>query len=307
MTSVRSHTSRRSARILTLVLSLTLTGLACSVGAAEPTVTPPPDLSATARIERATAEQATEQAVATEAAGATGTAVEQAAASATAAVNQTATAASRATETAAARRATREAATAQAVIAMTEQARPLQAIVQKLADEGHLSKTDGHYLTLDDFDESWAQLGWYQFWDTDLDPVNFVFRTDARWESASNTADWWNSGCGVVFRLESADDHYFAHLGLDGWVYFTGFQRGNFFSIGRGYYNKVDIPDGGANLMLVVEGDKFTFFVNDERVYTVRDARFKTGNLALTLLSGTNRDFGTRCQMRNIEVWHVAD
>jgi hypothetical protein len=46
-----------------------------------------------------------------------------------------------------------------------------------------------------------------------------------------------------------------------------------------------------------------TFYVNGEYVYSWRDEVLKEGNLALTLLSGINTGFGTRCTMENVELW----
>jgi hypothetical protein len=130
-----------------------------------------------------------------------------------------------------------------------------------------------------------------------------VIRADAEWDSASDKADWWNSGCGFIFREQDVDNHYLAYLGLDGRVYFTRFVRGRWSALGSRYYEKVGIPDGSADIELVVEGDKFTFFVNGEQVHTRQDTSLPSGNLAFTLLSGTNKGYGTKCKMSNIDLW----
>ncbi len=57
--------------------------------------------------------------------------------------------------------------------------------------------------------------------------------------------------------------------------------------------------------MLVVEGRVFKYFVNGERVLTRESASMPAGRLNLTLISGTNKDFGTRCLMKNIELWEL--
>ena len=66
------------------------------------------------------------------------------------------------------------------------------------------------------------------------------------------------------------------------------------------------MPDGSAQFMLAVEGDRFTAYVNDQRVLTAHDGSLKTGLLNYTLLSGTNRDYGTLCEMTNVELWTLA-
>ena len=36
-----------------------------------------------------------------------------------------------------------------------------------------------------------------------------------------------------------------------------------------------------------------------------QDMSLEEGELSLTLLSGTNKDYGTRCEMTNIELWEL--
>lgn len=117
------------------------------------------------------------------------------------------------------------------------------------------------------------------------------------------TANWDRSGCGFVFREDGVANHYLAFLALDGYVNFTRTVNNNGTFLGRSYYGRVGRPSGSANIMLVVEGSTFTFFVNGEKVHRRSDQGLASGNLALTLLSGINTDFGTRCQMTNVDLW----
>ncbi len=293
-----SHRNLNPCLIVFLMLAT-----ACATSAPTPTGTPTPDLAATAQVVEATQAQATADAARTQEAQAAA-ATQAAEATATQSFALTATPA-RATEIAAQRQATRQAATAQAVAEATAQAQPMRDVVQQLYAEGYLSSTEGRYYDLRRFDEKWAQLNWYRWFDTDRSPSDFVVRADTWWSSASDKADWWNSGCGFVFRAKDNDNHYLAYLGLDGWVYFSAFRRGNYVDLGGKSYGKVDIPTGEAQLMLVVEGDKFTFFVNGERVYSRVDTMFDSGGLAFTLLSGTNKGYGTWCRMNNVQLWEL--
>ena len=63
------------------------------------------------------------------------------------------------------------------------------------------------------------------------------------------------------------------------------------------------MPKGQAQILLAVEGDKIVFFVNNEHVLTRIDGRLDSGGLSYTLLSGTNKGFGTRCDMTNVGLW----
>lgn len=303
-----TNMSHRNAKLVLIVL--VTVSLACALSNTTPTSppSPGPDLTSTAQevavvhgVETSfAATQAVQSAQSTAAASATRSAGE----TASAAFSLTATPA-RATETAAARLATRQANQTQAAVKATVQAQPMLDAVQKLVADGYLSKSDGTYRALDDFDESWAQLNWFQWTDTDYAPTDFVIRADAAWDSASTTADWWNSGCGFVFRKQDDGNYYVAYLGLDGWAYFFGYRKNVFVDLGGASYGKVDTPAGQAQLMLVVEGSKFTFIVNEQRVYSRIDKSFASGGLALTLLSGTNKGFGTRCHMTSIELWEL--
>ena len=204
-----------------------------------------------------------------------------------------------------AREATRDTATAAAKAESTAQAQSMLALVQELNRDGYLSTTAGTYYSLEDFDESWAQINWYMWWYTGYSLTDFVIRANAAWDSASTSANWWTSGCGFIFREDGVPNHYLAYLGLDGYVYFARTVREKYASLGASYYGRLDTPKGQAQIMLVVEGTKITFFVNGERVHTRQDQGLNSGNLALTLLSGINTGFGTRCQMSNIELWEL--
>jgi hypothetical protein len=123
------------------------------------------------------------------------------------------------------------------------------------------------------------------------------------WESASTTADWWNSGCGYVFRYNEENEHYAAYLGLDGNAYLFRFVNGIYTQLGGSYFGRLEVPAGTARLMLAAQGSKITFFVNDTQVHQRTDASLREGELGWTVFSGTNKDFGTRCEMTHNELW----
>jgi hypothetical protein len=225
------------------------------------------------------------------------------AATGTKAFSQTATPA-RATEAAAAK-ATRQADATQIAVKATQAAQPMAEVAAELVEDGYLTSSEGAFFALPNFVQSWAQLGWYKWWTTNYAPADFVIRADVAWRSASTTADWWTSGCGFVYRIKDNNDHYLSYLGLDGRAYFSVLRKGLLYNSSSARYGKLDTPDGKAQLMLVVQGSHFDFFVNDTHVYGKVDKSFADGRLALTLLSGTNKGFGTNCAMRNVELWEL--
>ncbi len=195
--------------------------------------------------------------------------------------------------------------TAQLVAETTAQAKTMYNRVLELNQNNQVKTTEGTYYHLDDFDESWAQINWYQWIPTDYSPSNFVLHAYTAWKSASTTADWWSSGCGFVFREQDNDNYYMIFLALSGYVKLTRMLNGNPMMIARSYYGQVDTPNGEAEIMLVVEDKYISYFINGKRITHISDPNLKDGRLGMTLVSGTNKDFGTNCQMTDIELWEL--
>jgi hypothetical protein len=184
--------------------------------------------------------------------------------------------------------------------AATQQAQAFQGVLQQLTDEGIINSQEGDYYPLDDFDESWAQIGYYQWWKTGYEAENFVLSADVAWESASDKANWPEAGCGIVFSEDSESNHHLAYLSLDGYGRLIQVNKGQWKNLASQRYGNLSIPNGEAKIMLVVNDKVVNFYVNGKRVANAYDGSLDKGNIALTLLSGTNKDFGTRCKMSNI-------
>ena len=240
--------------------------------------------------------QATADAQATEAAA-------TAAAQATADASATAVANRNATSTAIVER--RATSTAVAIASATAQAQPMADIVSQLFTDGYITRTEGDYYQLDDFDEAWAQLGWYAWWPAsyDDDLADFVVHTHAAWTSASDKANPWDSGCGFVFRAIDQDNYYVTFLGLDGNVYLIRQSHDYNSLIGSDYYGQVGFPDGEADITLVADGDWITILVNGDEVLRRQDQANAAGTLHYTLFSGTNKDYGTHCMLTDVGLW----
>ena len=182
----------------------------------------------------------------------------------------------------------------------------MKEVADRLFHTGLISSKTGRTIQLQDYSREWAQLGWYTYNYTGENPSNFILRADASWESASDKADWDGAGCGIVFREQDLDNHYFTWVGMDGIARIRKWKSGNIFNVGtsRSAY-PFDTPADGANLMLAVDGNNMSVFVNGLLLLNQQDSSMADGSLALTLFSGTNKDFGTRCSMENIELWVI--
>ncbi|MFC1936593.1 hypothetical protein ACFLYP_02875 [Chloroflexota bacterium] len=174
--------------------------------------------------------------------------------------------------------------------------------VEELFADGYLKTTQGRYRVIPDFNESWAQINWFLLYPTRFYPSDFVIRAHVQWNSASTTADI--AGCGFVFREEDGN-HYLALYATDGYVYILRVHNGSIIDLGRAYYGVLDYQSGEADIMMVVEGQMIVFYVNNKRVLSTQDHALRHGNLAFTILSGTNKNFGTQCTMTEIDLWMI--
>jgi len=188
----------------------------------------------------------------------------------------------------------------------TQRAEELNAEVQTYFDKGYLATTNGRLKELDDFNYDWAQLGWYNWLPLQESASDFFLSGHFKWDSAFQNSDI--SGCGFIFSLQENRDHYAVFLDRAK-VYFliTDLRLGYSKPVGttRGAGRVKFAYPAEADFTLIVKGTYAYVLVDGEVVgeYTLAQSRPMLGNLGLTVLSGTNRDYGTRCEMTNLHLW----
>ena len=190
----------------------------------------------------------------------------------------------------------------------------LQEIAQKLFEQKLLSTDKGSLTSLSSVEQQIAKRGYFAWQTSGYMPRNFIVRANATWDSASPNADWNMSGLGFVFRENDGTNYYAAFLLLNGYVDIFRVEN-NGSSLKRlihKRYGKLDLPQGKASLMLVVEEPQILFFVNNKLTAKVSDEllrseKFHSGRLNFALASGTNRDYGLRVRMEQIECWTIGD
>ena len=191
-------------------------------------------------------------------------------------------------------------------LAATQRTEELNAEVQTYFDMGYLTTTDGSSIELDDFSYDWAQLGWYNWLPLGVSTSDFFLSAHFKWDSAYQNSDI--SGCGFIFSLQENNDHYAVFLDRSK-IFFLITDRARGFSSpvnptrGTGLV-KFDHP-AEADFTLIVK-DHSAFVLVDGKVvgeYTLAQSRPMNGNLGLTVLSGTNRGYGTRCEMTDLHLW----
>lgn len=195
-------------------------------------------------------------------------------------------------------------------LAATQRYEGYTAETQKYFDLGYLSTAEGHFVEYEDFTEEWAQLGWYRRLILDDRVSDFFMTAHLKWSSAYRNADV--SGCGFFFASQENGDHYAVFLDRSEVLFLnadqtSGFSRRVGLTRGTGrvdFDNPADKPVE-ADFTVIVNNAYVYVLVNGEVVgeYTLSQSRILTGDFGVTLLSGTNADYGTRCEMTDIHAW----
>jgi hypothetical protein len=191
-------------------------------------------------------------------------------------------------------------------LAATQRSEELNAEVRTYFEQGYLATTEGRFREFEDFSYDWAQLGWYQWLPLPEKASDFFLSAHFEWSSAYQSAD--TSGCGFIFAIQENEDHYAVFLDRAK-VLFLMTDRALGFSKPVGTTRGTGIVKFGnpaeADFTLIVKGAYAYVLVDGEVLgeYSLSQSRSMRGNIGLTVLSGTNRDYGTRCEMTNLRLW----
>jgi hypothetical protein len=195
-------------------------------------------------------------------------------------------------------------------LAATQRYEDFNAQAQKYFDLGYLSSAEGEFLEYDDFSYDWAQLGWYNWVPLGETVTDFYINAHFTWSSAYRNAD--TSGCGFIFAIQDNGDHYAVFLDRSEVLFLnadsaTSFSRPVGLTRGTSrvnFDNPFDNP-AEADFTLIVNGIYTYVLVNGEVTgeYTLAQSKILRGDVGLSILSGTNKDFGTRCEMTDIHVF----
>ncbi|MEW5869948.1 MAG: hypothetical protein AB1894_11775 [Chloroflexota bacterium] len=197
----------------------------------------------------------------------------------------------------------KQTATAAVDMRATQQAQPLIDWIQKLANEGAISTTAGAYYPIEDLDKSVAQINYFSWWDTGYSAENFAILTDVAWDVASDKANWFNTGCGFVFADQDDDFYFFLKLSLDGMATLRSRKFDNWNMLSQKKFGKPTIPSGQANVLMIVLDQRVKLYVDDQPILDSYASALRPGQINLSLSSGINTGFGTRCQFTNAGLW----
>ncbi|MFM1931321.1 MAG: hypothetical protein RL226_624 [Bacteroidota bacterium] len=192
--------------------------------------------------------------------------------------------------------------------AATQKIEDFHAEAQRYFDLGYLSTTDGVFKRQPTYEYDWAQINWYR-----RNPIynvevsDFFITAHITWSSAYRNAN--TSGCGFSFAEQENGDHYAVFLDrskvlfvkTDYYYHPIGPVRGS--GLVK-FDNPFDAPVE-ADLTLIVNGTQAFVLVDGEFVaeYALSQSGTLKGTLAYSILSGTNKDFGTRCNWSDIHIF----
>jgi len=195
-------------------------------------------------------------------------------------------------------------------LAATERIEGFNAETQSYFDKGYLKTADGKIKEIDDFAYDWAQLGWYNWQKLNTKTSDFYMTAHFTWSSAFRNAD--ASGCGFIFAIQENGDHYAVFLDRSEIIFLNADQTASYsrrVGLTRGtghvkFENPADHPVE-ADFTVIVNGTYVYVLVDGKVVgeYTLAQSKILKGDLGLSLLSGTNKDYGTRCAMTDVHIW----
>lgn len=191
-------------------------------------------------------------------------------------------------------------------VAATQSYNDIFSQVQKFADDKLIPSTNGEYIKLDDFKQEFSQLGYYQSYPTKLELEAFVFAGHLSWQTATQTSDV--SGCGVLFAHQADTSDYAVFLDKSR-IYFASSTPTEYSELGKtrgtGRLNFGNPAE--ADLTLLVYNNYAYVYVDNNLIgeYTLSKDKALKGIFGYGIISGTNKDYGTRCEVTNARVWSL--
>ncbi len=183
----------------------------------------------------------------------------------------------------------------------------------QLVSDGTVTYAKGDLFTPDDFEESWAQRNWYQWWYFGYDMANFVLMSHIEWKIPED-AVWGIGGCGFVTRLKNKDNHLIIFLTPKGNAE-LGANTPSGVTYQGVHWQNPEIPSyaniqpqltGSADFMIVAEKEFVSVYIDGVRFYQWFVALTSPGDIAYTIVSGTNKDFGINCKFTNTRIWELV-
>ncbi len=131
----------------------------------------------------------------------------------------------------------------------------------------------------------------------DFQPEEFLIVSKVKWEHTSAKITASAASCGFMFRYNEDDKSYFAVISADGNTRLINIKD----EYWRGVAHKMiksqqfNTQTDEVELLLAVLPERFVMAVDGEIILDKALVWDSTGYFGYSLISGTNRDYGTRC------------
>lgn len=185
----------------------------------------------------------------------------------------------------------------------TQRARAMSNIVRGLYEDGVVSSLTGIYKKIDDFSTAFNKTGYYQMHYSDYEARYFVIRANLIWDNAGEEVSYPTAGCGLVFGYQDINNHFRTFLNLDGNVRLHRMLEGEFTLASTDYVGTLKQPSGHANMILAVDQDWVTIYIDNQQITRFFAENITEGDLAYAIAAGSNIDYGTSCEFKDIELW----
>lgn len=170
--------------------------------------------------------------------------------------------------------------------------------VKQFYEQGYIPSTKGTYQHLEDYSDSFAQAEYYQWNQIVPNAKSFIVRSDLTMETVNQT--FARGGCGFVI-------HGYDMLMLS--------QKGNvyrfdpIFGIGPTNYLGESFNPWSLEIVLIYSGNNAWLFVDGKETLKANlNGLYQDNNeLAFAVISGSNDDFGTRCDFKNNDFWLIEE
>ena len=181
----------------------------------------------------------------------------------------------------------------------------IQEWVKNANEKGYLPSTNGEYHRLDDFTMEFANASLtFDKKKTGYSAKDFMVKAHFKWQSAIANPD--PGGCGWSFR-RSRNDSYLMFVDRE-WT-FMGLWKDNQWTrygktAGGGWVGLGNPAE--AEVTLAVSKGMAYILVDDVLISShTLDTDFLTGPgvLDYVVVAGTYKDYGTRCEMTNVDLW----
>lgn len=193
----------------------------------------------------------------------------------------------------------------------TEAASRIYTVVQDLYDQGYITHREGTFQALPPYEGDFAQIGWFRSVPIEDSHVeDFVLVMDVSWEVSDKASEFFRSGCGIAFRVSEERDEYYNYLlMLDGKINFAQLLKGwNSIALSKAYWGKLEHMAGSETIIITAQGKTFQVFNSDlELIDTRYGEKLVGGNLSYQLVSGSNKDYGTRCNFTDVDLWRLEE